>query len=173
MRDAITWDDVVRRMRAGEPLQDILDEKDAADRERFRSSLADLGPRGADALRGYDAAMRDHDSGATGARNCWHSISPAQRRTLLFLAAWAFEPNARGRVLVRSTRCDRYHDAVGTAPGVDTIAKAARLDTVRNLASRGLVAWDGTAHDPERRAVPSERGRFVVRHGAAGAPLAA
>ncbi len=77
-----------------------------------------------------------------------------------------------GSVLVRSPRCERYHDAVGTAPGVDTIAKAARLDTVRNLASRGLVAWDGTAHDPDRRAVPSERGRFVVRHGAVGAPTA-
>ncbi len=162
--DPVTWDDVVRRMRAGEPPDDILDEKSAADRERFRSSLADLGPRGADALKGYDAAMRDHDGGVSGARMAWHSISPAQRRTLLFLAA--------GRVLVRSARCERYHDAVGTAPGVDTIAKAARLDTVRNLASRGLVAWDGTAHDPERRAVPSERGRFVVRHGAVGAPPA-
>lgn len=55
------------------------------------------------------------------------------------------------------------------APGVDTIAKAARLDTVRNLAARELVAWDGTAFDPEARAVLSERGRFVVRHGQAEA----
>lgn len=134
----------------------------AADREHFRSFLADSGARGVAALRGFDAAMRDHDTGVMRARNIWHSISPAQRRTLLFLAP--------GRVLVCSARCAGYYDAVGASAGVDTIAKAARLDTARNLAARELVQWDGTAHDPERRAVITERAVFVLKHRMMEAP---
>lgn len=171
MPEPITWDDVLRRIGHstpnargdGEPVQDVLDEKSVADRERFRSFLADLGPRGADALRGYDAAMRDHDSGVSGARMCWHSISPAQRRALLFLAP--------GRALVRCGWTPHFYDAVcatGAWPGLSTIAKAARLDTVRNLAARGLVRWDGGAFDPEARAVVTERAVFVLEHGRTG-----
>ena len=130
----------------------------AADRERFRSGLADSGPRGIPALRGFDAAMRDHDSGVMGARNCWHSLSAAQRRVCLFLAP--------GRVLLRSLRRRNYYDAHG---GPHAISMAARLDTVRHLARRELVAWDGTARDPEARAVATERMAFVVKHGQMGA----
>lgn len=68
----------------------------AAQDARFRATLTDMGARGADALREYDARMRDMESGVHDARAAWHSISPAQRRTLLFLAS--------GRVLVRSAR---------------------------------------------------------------------
>lgn len=130
----------------------------AADRERFRSVLADSGPRGVAALRGFDAAMRDLDSGVMGARNCWHSLSAAQRRVCLFLAP--------GRVLLRSLRHRNYYDAHG---GPHAISMAARLDTARHLARRELVAWDGTARDPEARAVATERMRFVVQHGQTGA----
>ncbi len=160
MPERMTWDDALRRMRAGEPLDDILDEKHAADRERLRSFLADFVPRGADALKGYDASMRDHDSGVYGARMAWHSISPAQRRTLLFLAP--------GRVLVRCAWSHNFYDAVAAADRFSTIAKAARLDTVRNLARRELLAWDGGAFQPEARAVLTERGTFVVAHGRMG-----
>lgn len=138
-----------------DPVAEAKREREAGE-ARFRAVLADLGPRGADALRGFDAAMRDHDSGVMGARNCWHSLSPAQRRVCLFLAP--------GRVLVRSARVAGYYDAAGIAPGLDTIARAARLDTVRALARHGLVAWGGGTTDPEARAVASERLRFVVAH---------
>lgn len=157
MPEPITWHDVMRRHAAGEPLHDLMDEMHAADNEHFRSFLADEGPKGVEALRRYDARVRDVETGVTGARNCWHALSPAQRRTLLFLAP--------GRVLVRSARLGGYYDAAATAPGVDTVAKAARLDTVRNVAARGLVAWDGGAFDPEARAVMSERAAFVLAHG--------
>ena len=132
-------------------------EREAGD-ARFRAVLADCGSRGGDALRDYDARMRDVESGVAGARGTWQALSPAQRRTLLFLAA--------GRVLVRSVRIrGGYYDAVGAGGGVSSIAKAARVDTVRNLARRELVAWDGSAFDPEARAVLNERGRFVIQHG--------
>lgn len=98
-------------------------------------------------------------AGVMGVRNCWHSLSPARRRVCLFLAP--------GRVLVRSARVAGYYDAAGIAPGLDTIARAARLDTVRALARHGLVAWDGGATEPEARAVASERLRFVVEYGQA------
>lgn len=57
------------------------------DRERFRSILADQGPRGVAALRDYDRSMADLDSGVDRARAVWHSLSPVQRRTLADLAA--------------------------------------------------------------------------------------
>lgn len=157
MPDPITWDEIARRHAAGEPLEYLVDRFEAAENERFRAFLADEGPKGVEALRRYDARVRDVETGVYGARMCWHSLSPAQRRVCLFLAP--------GRVLVRSARCERYYDAVGSTPGVDTIAKAARLDTVRALARHGLVAWDGGAIDPETRAVGTERLRFVVEHG--------
>lgn len=161
MAEPITWDEIARRFAAGEPLEHLVDERSAAERERVRAVLAGMGPRASHALKDYDAALRDYDTGLYGARMCWHSISPAQRRTLLFLAP--------GRVLVRSARVRGHYDAVGTSAAVDTIAKAARLDTARNLASRGLLDWDGGALDPEGRAVPSDRGRFVLAHGRGGA----
>lgn len=121
---------------------------------RFRATLLAAGRP--DVLVEYDARMEDVRSGRHGARATWAALTPAQRRAVLFLDT--------GRVLVRSARVAGHYDAEGIAPGVDTIAKAARLDTVRVLAARGLVAWDGGTTDPERRAVPTERLRFVAEH---------
>lgn len=138
-----------------DPLAAAKREREVAE-ARFRAVLADSGPRGAEALRAYETAMRDVESGVHGARMCWHSMSPAQRRVCLFLAT--------GRVLVRCRWSRNHYDAVGEP---HAIARAARLDTVRALARHGLVAWDGTAADPEARAVATERMRFVAEYGQA------
>lgn len=116
-------------------LQAAFDAKLAKDRESFRAFLVDMGPRGIAALKDYDRAMRDLDSGVSHARDIWHSISPAQRRALV-------------------------EAAEGKQPKVRTIA------TLRNLADRDLLAWDGGAFTPEARVVITERGLFVLRHGA-------
>lgn len=158
MADAITWADTMRRIANGEPVGDVLDEKSAADRVAFRAFMQEQpGERAALALEHWEQAMRDHDFGLTGARNSWHSISPAQRRVLE-----ALEP---GRELVR-LRCPRSgYGAVATRSALGSIKRICRLPTVRNLASRGLLDWDGGALDPEARAVLSDRGRFVLAHG--------
>lgn len=153
MSDAIRRTEIARRVRAGEPVAHLLDEEQRAAEEAFRASLADEGPDGVALLGRYDALVRQGESGVYAARMAWHSCSPAQRRVLLFLAP--------GRVLVRSGRCHSYYDAIG---GPGAIAKAARLDTVRNLAARELVAWNKDLLDPEARAVLTERGRFVLQH---------
>ena len=132
--DPIQWDDVVRRIAGGEPVADVLDEKFAADRAAFRAHLADMGAPGANALRRYDADMQDLDTGITGARAAWHSISPAQRRALI-------------------------ESGEGKPPA------ARMISTLRNLASRDLIAWDGVAFAPESKTVITERGQFVLAHG--------
>ncbi len=152
------WPEIIRRVAAGEPVEDVLDEKSAADRVAFRAFMQEQpGERAAAALVKWEQAMRDHDLGLTGARSSWHSISPAQRRVLE-----ALEP---GRELVR-LRCPRSgYGAVATRSALDSIKRICRLSTVRNLASRSLLDWDGGALDPEARAVLSDQGRFVLAHG--------
>lgn len=143
-----------------DPLARLQREREA-DEARFRATILAAGR--ADVLAEYDARMEDVRSGRRQARATWDALSPAQRRVLLFLAP--------GRALVRCGWSRNFYDAVcatGAWPGLSTIAKAARLDTVRNLVSRGLLDLDGTAHDPERRAVLSDRGRFVLAHGQKG-----
>lgn len=145
--------------REAPPVEDDVMARVQREREageaRFRATLLDAGRP--DVLAEYDARMEDVRSGRHGARATWAALTPAQRRAVLFLAA--------GRVLVRSARVAGYYDAVAVCDAVDTIGKAARLDTVRVLAARGLVAWDGGVADPERRAVATERMGFVVAHG--------
>ncbi len=152
------WPEIIRRVAAGEPVEDVLDEKSAADDADFRAYMqSQPGERGVQALARYDRRRRDLDLGLTGARNCWHSLSPAQRRVLE-----ALEP---GRELVR-LRCPRSgYAAVAARSALDSIKRICRLPTVRNLASRSLLDWDGGALDPEARAVLSDRGRFVLAHG--------
>jgi hypothetical protein len=70
-----SWDEATRRIANGEPALDVLEGKIAADREKFRAFLADMGQRGVDSLRQYDVALRDLDTGITGARSAWHSVS--------------------------------------------------------------------------------------------------
>lgn len=148
----MTWNEVVRRIGAGEPAEDVLDEYHAVDRERFRAWLGSQGPQGVEALARYDARMRDLATGVQGARNAWHSISPAQKRIMLMLDT--------GRCLYRGA--SKRYDALGEPHAISNVCS---LATVRNLASRDLVAWDGGVFDPERKAVLTERGKFVLKHG--------
>lgn len=87
---------------------------------------------------------------------CWHSISPAQRRALQYAAA------NEGR-LERSFLSKRYICRDPLSPDSET---PIRVRTIRNLCARDLLAWDGGAFDPEAAAVITERGLFVLKHGA-------
>ena len=149
----MTWDDVLRRISAGEPAEDVLDEHRAAQRAEFRRYLMARGQSAATALAEHDRRMRDLDLGLTGARNAWHSISPAQRRVLVAAASVR-----SGRIVRQSIRPSVYvRDGGGP--------KLCGVKTVRPLCSRDLMAWDGGAFDPEQAAVLTERGRFVLAHG--------
>jgi hypothetical protein len=108
-----------------------------------------------DIVEWLDARLRDIDLGLTGARSTWHSISEAQRRVLVLVTS-------RNRRLVRRSGSKTLYDAVGQD---GTVEKAAGILTVRNLASRSLLAWDGGAFDPEAAAVMTEQAQFVVKHG--------
>jgi hypothetical protein len=119
--------------------------------ERVREMLREGGH--VDALAEFDKNMRDLALGVTGARATWHSISPAQRRALALLCE-------SPRRFVRSPGTVNYYDALGEP---HAIARAAGLRTVRNLAARDLLEWNGGAFDPERVATLTERGRFVFK----------
>lgn len=106
-----------------------------------------------DLLAEHDQNMRDIRSGITGARNCWHSISAAQRTALLFAIAG-------GGLRKISEQPSEYANINGNRP-----PSPIRIATVRALAAHELVAWDGGATTPERRALVTERGRFVAIHG--------
>lgn len=101
-----------------------------------------------DVLAEYDQAMRDLDTGVTGARNCWHSISPAQRLALTVA-------DQHGGRLTREGKA--YYLRYGGVPYRPIYAR-----TVRGLCGRDLMAWDGGLPDPELSAVVTERGRFVL-----------
>lgn len=103
--------------------------------ERVRALILARG--GPDALADFDAEMKRLRNGTEDAENLWHSISGVQRRLLLAMRA------GDGKV------------ARGTV----------RIATLRNLANRDLIAWDGGAFDPEASAVLTEHGRFVIAHG--------
>lgn len=148
----IPWDETLRRIAAGEPVADVMDERMAAQREELRSFLADQGQRGVEALVDFDKAIRDINLGITGAKNAWHSITPAQRRVLVTAA------KRDGRVTREGK--EYRHDQ-----GRHQLYKPFYAATVRALCARELMAWDGGAFDPEASAVLTERGRFVVLHG--------
>lgn len=101
-----------------------------------------------DLVEEFDNKMRDIRLGLDGARNCWHSISNAQRRALSMMADGPLER--------RSMKPSRY---------VVRDNFACRLATARALCAHELVAPDGGAFDPERRFAITERGLFVLRHG--------
>lgn len=153
MPDPISWDEVVARIAAGEPADDVLDEKHAADRQEFRALLADMGPKGIAALASYDKAMRDFDLGLTQARSAWHSISRHQRDVLVAACR-----TKNGRIVRRS-----FKPSVYVLDG--TLVFLCRVATIRNLCAHELLACDGGAFDPEQAAVITERGRFVVAKG--------
>lgn len=125
----------------------------AADEARFREFM--LAQDCPEAIARYDERMRLERLGIAGARRAWHSISPAQRRTLAYLGE-------RPGYLLRNSSQRTFYDYRGEPHAEDKIARVA---TVRNLADRELLSWDGGAFDPERKVVLTERGRFVLKHG--------
>lgn len=150
---SISWDDALRRIGNGEPAQDVIEAKMAADNEDFRAYLLTMPGGGADALAQYDARIRDVDLGITGARNTWHSISGRQR---MVLAAACVTPT--GRIVRLSVK-----PSVCVLDG--TTRLLCRIPTVRKLCAHELMAWDGGTFEPEAAAVVTERGRFVVAKG--------
>lgn len=108
-----------------------------------------------DLVEELDARLRDVRLGFCSAQGTWHALSAAQRRVL--------QAMGEGRRLVRRHAPSTRYDAVGGR--ADAIADLCRVATVRNLASRELVAWEGGAFDPEAKAVLTERGRFILRYG--------
>lgn len=148
----ISWEQALGMIRSGHDVEHVLDLKSLADNEEFRAwFLEEAGP---EALAKYDARIKDIDSGVYGARNCWHSISPAQRRALVFTG------DGDGR-LVRHVVRNEYRDATGGEMPPLPI----RIKTLRNLCVRDLMAWDGGAFDPEAATVITERGRFILAYG--------
>lgn len=85
----------------------------------------------------------------------WGALSQPQRRVVLLLTS-------RPGRLVRSAGTRHFYDFHGEPHAESRIAG---LLTVRNLERRELLAWDGGAFDPERRAVVTEPAHFVVKHG--------
>lgn len=135
-------------MRGCDDLPHLIEAKSERDNERVRAIVREHG--GEEALARHDENMKRLRLGITGAENAWHSISRAQRRTLLAMEG--------GRVLTRQEN-GRY-DAIGAG---DVLIQAG-VRTVRALAGHELVAWDGGAFDPEAKAVLTERGSFVLKH---------
>ena len=70
---------------------------------------------------------------------------------------------AEGRVLRREPYSRTRFGAYG--PPADAAGVVCGLPTVRALCARELLACDGTATDPERKIVLTERGAFVVKSG--------
>lgn len=135
-----------------DPLLQRLDAEFAERHEGVRQLLYEKGRP--DLVADLDAKMRLIANGVDGAQRTWHSISDAQRRALTHAAA------VGGR-LVRSDLRPRY---IGV-PLLPIPEKPIRVKTVRNLCARELLAWDGGAFDPEKAAVITERGLFVLKHG--------
>ncbi|GJE77305.1 hypothetical protein [Methylorubrum suomiense] len=111
-----------------------------------------------DLVAEFEKRLHDIDSGVDGARSTWHSISDAQRRILLLLSGGR-------RWLTRSPGSKHFYDAQGEPHALSRIGT---LRGVRALAARGLLDWEGGALDPERKAVLSEKARFVLKHGKPG-----
>lgn len=106
-----------------------------------------------DVLAQYDEALRLNRLGVTGARATWRSISEAQRRVI--------EQMGDGAKLWRDPM---NHRAYFLRVKMGAVIRV-RIATVRALASRELIAWEGGAFEPEAKASLTERGRFVLAHG--------
>jgi len=131
---------------------DILLRLEREDRARTASIRQMLIANGRqDLADDLDRRLKDIATGVDGARNCWHSISPAQRRAIELLAG--------GTALAR---VGNSYIVVGRK-GADVVA--CRLRTARALCAHELIAPDGPVFDPEARFVLTERGRFVLDRG--------
>lgn len=149
----MSWEEALRRIRAGEDVQAVLDQRLADERDEFVAWLRE--EAGDEAAERHLVKVRDIDTGVYGARMCWQSISYAQRRALS-------DAHKHGGRFDRVGK--QYRDRDRNQP-----YKPVYVSTVRSLCARELMAWDGGALDPEAAAVVTERGRFVLEHGASKA----
>lgn len=122
-----------------------LEERVRQQNQKVRQILVEEGRL--DLLAGFDAKMRDIETGVDGAGIIWNALSEAQRRALRFANDYC------GGRLVR------------IGPKNYAASPLIRLATVRNLIARELLACDGGAFDPEKRVVLTEHARFVLKHG--------
>lgn len=137
-----------------EVLQQI-DYQSRQSRERVRSIVCEAGRP--DVLEEFDRNMKDIDTGVTGARSAWHSISVAQRRALLLLAdGYELRREPYSRTKYEGYCANRKRDALGYV---------CSIGTVRALCARELAHVNGGAMDPEKSIVVTERGKFIVKHG--------
>jgi len=141
---------------AEERLMQHLDRESARTTKVVRQMIYETGRP--DLVAEFDQNMKDVASGVARARNIWHSISPAQKRVLARMGDG-------GNKLQRFER--GMYDVVNHLGSLET---GIRLATVRSLAARSLLDWNGGAFDPEALAVLSEQGRFVLAHGRPAAP---
>ncbi len=146
------WTEITRRVAPGEDLEAVLEEESVKDRAAFDAYLRHECGR-PDIADEHARNLREMDLGIYGARATWSALSAAQRRVLLLV----MEGNCR---VVRAAGSRTRYGMVGDPAAIRDCAGVA---TIRNLCRRELLAWDGGAFDPERAAVPTERGRFVVK----------
>lgn len=137
-----------------QPPEDIihrLEQQDAAREQKFRAVLLEQG--GPEALAEYDANIKLVRLGITGAKGCWHALSETQRRCLKALS---------NGPLVRVMQGGTGYNHISHSPRGEVF----RIATLRNLIARELAAPDGPITDVEFRIVITERGSFVLKHGA-------
>ncbi len=131
--------------------EELMQDIERESRERSRTLREMLYREGRpDLVDEYDKSMKDLALGITTAKNIWHSISEAQRRTLEIV-----EPNGVLR------RLGRGGYGVGEWNGL----RVCGASTARNLIARDLLAVDGGVFDPECKLVLTEHARFVLKHG--------
>lgn len=130
--------------------------------DRLRALLREEGRE--DLIPEFDQRMRDIRLGLDSARGCWHALSSKQRFVLARMGA--------GRYIARSVANPRvFHayqngtEALSGQPGA--ILAICRLSTARAIAAHKLIHVAGGAFDPEAKFVITERGQFVLKHGAA------
>lgn len=123
--------------------------------ESFRTFILEQGRP--DILDEYDARMKKIHNGTDRAESLWHSISEAQRRTLKLLG----EPQAK--LYQYPTNEKQFCLRLKTG-----LVCKVRRSTVRSLADRELLDWEGGAFTPEAKATLSERGRFILKYGPVG-----
>lgn len=134
----------------------VLDAEAELGRIRTRQVILESGhPDAARIVADFDQNCRDLDNGTMGARNAWNSISSAQKRVLT-------DMHFRRFALVARIGNTAIYDAVSDCVLIYDIC---RIKTVRALAARDLLDWDGGAFTPEARAILSDRARFVIAHG--------
>lgn len=143
-----------RLLIAGEEALQAIDRDAMAKRESVRALLLEICRP--DLAADLDAKYREIDLGIDGARSTWEALSPAQRRVLVDMA--------KGYPLIRDRGTDRFFITLKNGMSF----RACNLPTARSLCARELIAVEGGAFEPESKFVITERGRFVLKHGAKG-----